>query len=119
MPLIQKSTHASDTATVVPLDKTICSHQRLSPINPEQSSDVEEKVISENSSDSQLSSIDETKVEFDRAVNQSILRNLSNCPATAVSFATSNMDSVDHLVNLTKANHSILSYQRKSGLKES
>ncbi len=111
--LQEKSTHASDTATVVPLDKTICSHQRLSSINPEQSSDVEEKVISENSSDNQLSSIDETKVEFDRAVNQSILRNLSNCPATAVSFATSSMDSVDHLVNLTKANHNIVELSKE------
>jgi len=111
--LQEKSTHASDTATVVPLDKTICSHQGLSSINPEQSSDVEEKVISENSSDNQLSSIDETKVEFDRAVNQSILRNLSNCPATAVSFATSNMDSVDHLVNLTKANHNIVELSKE------
>lgn len=60
-----------------------------------------------------MSSIDETKVEFDRAVNQSILRNLSNCPATAVSFATSNMDSVDHLVNLTKANHNIVELSKE------
>ena len=111
--LQEKSTHASDTATVVPLDKTICSYQRLSSINPEQSSDVEEKVISENSSDNQLSSIDETKVEFDRAVNQSILRNLSNCPATAVSFATSNIDGIDHLVNLTKANHNIVELSKE------
>lgn len=111
--LQEKSTPASDTVTVAHLDETICSHQRLSSINPEQLSDVGEKVISENSSDNQLSSIDETKVEFDRAVNQSILRNLSNCPATAVSFATSNIDGIDHLVNLTKANHNIVELSKE------